>query len=90
MRVSLVLVAIGQISKWYKLRALQHSAKGFTIPFVSYVGQFHQMFIVDLKLGLRSHSAVRLKSPEFVDQLISETAHLEFGSLIRDLSVTDQ
>ena len=87
---SLVLVAIGQISKWYRLRALQYSAKGFTIPYISYVGQSHQMFIVDLKLGLRSHFAVRLKSPEFVNQLISETAHLEFGSLIRDLSVTDK
>ena len=87
---SLVLVAIGQISKWYKLRALQHSAKGFTIPFVSYVGQTVQQFIVDLKLGLRSHPAVRLKSPEIVDQLITDAAHLEYGSLIRDLFVTDK
>ena len=28
--------------------------------------------------------------PDIVDQLISDTAHLEFGSLIRDLSVTDK
>ena len=33
---------------------------------------------------------MRLRSPEIVDQLITNTAHLEFGSLIRDLSVTDK
>ena len=77
-------MALGQISKWYKIRSLQQSTKGFTIPFITFEGKPDQQFIVDLKLGLR------LRLPDIVDQLISDTAHLEFGSLIRDLSVTDK
>ena len=63
------MVALGQISKWYRIRALQHSAKGFGIPYISFVGQPTKHFIVDLLLGLKTHPAVRIKSPEIIDQL---------------------
>ena len=84
------MVALGQISKWYRNRALQYSAKGFAIHFISFVGQSTQHFLVDLKLGLKAHPAVRIKSPEIVDQLLVDMAHLEYGSLVRDLSVSDK
>ena len=87
---SLVLVALGQISKWYKMRSLQLSAKGHTIPFITIPGKPDQLYIVELNLGLKAHPWVRLKLPILVDQLLSEIRHLEYGSLISDLSVTDK
>ena len=35
---SLTAVALGQISKWYKMRTMQLSAKGHTIPFINIPG----------------------------------------------------
>ena len=45
---SLVLVALGQIAKWYKMRSLQISSKGYTIPFITIQGKTDQQYIVDL------------------------------------------
>ena len=67
---SLVLVVLGHLAKWYKLRSLQISSKGYTIPTITIQGKTDQQYIVDLNLGLRAHPWVRLKLPNLVDQFI--------------------
>ena len=56
-----MLVALGKISKWYRLRAVLQLTKGITLPFVNIPGLSNHIFPVKLTRGLKLHPMVRLK-----------------------------
>ena len=87
---SLLVVALGQISKFYRLKSVVQSTKGITIPFVTIPGHSNQIFPVELTTGLKLHPMVRLKLPLLLEQLLEEIGHLEYGSLVSTLCGSDK
>ena len=85
---SLVAVALGQIAKWFRTKAVVLSSKGVSIPFI--LKGEKQLFIVDILNALKAHPVVRIKQAVNVDHFYTNCAHLEYGSLVKDLSVRDK
>jgi hypothetical protein len=84
---SLVAVALGQIAKWFRTKSVVLSSKGVSIPFI--LKRDVQLFIVDIINALKAHPVVRIKQAANVDHFYTNCAHLEYGSLVKDLSIRD-
>ena len=82
----LVVVALGQISKWYRVKSMVKLTKGITIPFVTmHTGNPNQILPMKLLTGLKLHPLVKLKSPLLLETLLGEISHLELCSLLKIL-----